>query len=42
MIKGFAFALLIMLMAAVLYSRFGETTPTPGADGYTHIEYSNY
>lgn len=42
MIRGFAFALFLMLMTAVLYSRFGDQTPAPGSEGYTDVEYSNF
>jgi hypothetical protein len=42
MIRGFAFALLLMLMTAVLLNRFGEDNSSPGNDSYTHVEYSNF
>ncbi|GAB4254015.1 MAG: hypothetical protein Kow0027_19860 [Saprospiraceae bacterium] len=42
MIRGFAFALLLMLMTAVLLNRFGEDNSSPGNDSYTYVEYSNF
>ncbi len=42
MIRGFAFALVLILMTAVLFSRFGEESPVPGDEGYTLTEYTNY
>lgn len=41
MIKGFAFALFIILMTAVLYNRFEEQSNALGAESYTNVEYSN-